>query len=275
MTTLITRNDDFGSARAANGAILEAVEQGFVKNVSCMAVGPHIDADAKDLEELCRKRNACIGLHAAVNAEWDNLKFLPILPEEEIPSLLDEKGMLYLHPMFFQKQMPQVEELMKEIRAQLDVLTHLGLTVSYVDTHMLPDAVIPGLKEAISGFAREKGLVDQRWFYTFPMVKQPVPQEWTEVDKIVAAYENWMDAMEKEEQYISIMHPAKQTMEMSLFRNMALTGDGVAKSRHAEYKILTCGILNRMAEEKGIMAIRYTDAVPQGDTIENALKALS
>ncbi len=40
---LITRADDFGSALAADGAILEAVESGrLVRNVSCMAVGATI-----------------------------------------------------------------------------------------------------------------------------------------------------------------------------------------------------------------------------------------
>lgn len=273
MITLITRNDDFGSARAANGAIMEAVEEGFVKNVSCMAVGPHIDVDAAQLEELCKKKNACIGLHAAINAEWDYLKFLPALPAEQIQSLVAENGIFKMHPMMYEKQMPVVEEIMKEIRAQLDVLTRLGLTVSYVDTHMLPDAIVPGLKQEISRFAEEKGLADQRWFYTFPSERQPVPECWTESsEEIFQAYEKWFDSMEENHQYISIMHPAKMSMETKMFRNMVLKGDSVAKSRDAEYRVLISGKLSELAEKAGVKLIRYTDAIPQGDSIQNALK---
>lgn len=275
MANLITRNDDFGSARAANEAIMEAVAEGFVKNVSCMAVGPQIDADAAELEALCKKRGACIGLHAAINAEWDCLKFSSILPAEEIRSVVDEKGIFSMHPMLFEKQMPVVEEVMKEIRAQLDCLTRLGLTVSYVDTHMLPDAIIPGLKEEISRFAEEKGLVDQRWFYTFPSKRQPVPECWTEPsEEILKEYEKWLGSMEEEQQYISIMHPAKRSMETQMFRNMVLRGDSVAKSRDAEYRALVSGKLSEMARSAGVRAIRYTDAIPQGDTIQMALQHL-
>ncbi len=273
MATLITRNDDFGSARAANAAILEAVEQGFVKNVSCMATGPHIDVDAAALNELCKRKNVCIGLHAAINAEWDYLKFLSVLPQKKIKSLTDKKGMFLMHPMLFEKQMPRVEEVMWEIRAQLERLTELGLNVSYIDTHMLPDAVIPGLTEEISRFAKEKGLIDQRWFYTFSNVRQPVPEKWEEQpEQIMREYGKWLESMEKDRQYISIMHPAKMSLETQLFRNAVLKGDWVARSRNAEYRALTSGKLNELAEAAGVEVIRYTDAIPQGDTIRNALE---
>ena len=51
MKYLITRTDDFGSAASADQVILKAVSEGnYVKNVSCMAVTPHIEKDAKELE---------------------------------------------------------------------------------------------------------------------------------------------------------------------------------------------------------------------------------
>ncbi len=271
--TLITRTDDFGSARAANAAILEALTKGFVKNVSCMAVGPQIDADAKELVETAKKYGVCIGLHAAINAEWDFLKFLPVLPPQEIPSLVTKEGTFYMHPMMFATHMPQVEEVMKEIRGQLELLTKLGLPISYVDTHMLPDSLIPGLTDALTEFAKEKGLIDQRWFYTFPTVKQPVP-DGTEksAEEVNRAYAAWLDSFE-EKQYICVMHPAKYSRETLFFRNPVLTGDSVARSRDAEYRFLTSDAAVTLLKEHAVTPIPYTQALPFGDTIKDAVKS--
>lgn len=157
MKNLITRMDDFGSAFAADGAIFQAIKKGdYVKNVSCMAVAPYIEKDAKELEELRKKKSICIGLHATLNSEWEKIDYHSILNPKEISSLVDEKGKFAMHPMLFEKRMPKTIECIREISAQLDKLTTFGLTVEYIDTHMLPDAVVPGLKEALTEFARKK-----------------------------------------------------------------------------------------------------------------------
>ena len=52
-----------------------------------------------------------------------------------------------------------------------------------------------------------------------------------------------------------------------MFYNMALKGDSVAKSREAEQHLLNSGALEKMCRERGIQLLKYTDAVPQGDTI--------
>lgn len=249
---LITRADDFGSAYAANKAILEAVQNGeYVKNVSCMAVGPHIDTGSEALEELHKRKGICIGLHAALNSEWDYLKFLPISAIEEIPS---------------------VEQAIWEIEAQLDFLVKLGLTIEYIDTHMLPEAAVPGLKEALSEFSRRKGLIDHRWFYTVSSVHQPVLTGEHLLEQDIKAYEEWFVSMKEGEQYVNILHPARYSRETLLFANRVLKGNGVAKSREAEAKLLMDSQFKLYCVKEGIIPLKYTEAKPQGDTTDNAAK---
>lgn len=269
--TLITRTDDFGSARAANRAILKALHQGnYVRNVSCMAVSPCIEADAVELESLRRKKKFCIGLHAAINSEWERVAYKSILPPQEVQSLVDENGTFTMHPMFFEKKMPNITEIIKEIGAQLDYLTKLGLTVEYMDTHMLPEVSVPGMLEALSDFAEKKGLVDQRWYYTFAKKHQPVLDDSTSAQENILAYECWYDSFEEDRQYINILHPAEYSGETKQFYNMVLTGDSVAKSREAEQQLLNSRMLENMCIRRGISLIKYTEAVPQGDTTMNA-----
>lgn len=271
MKNLITRTDDFGSAFAADGVILQALKKGdYVKNVSCMAVAPYIENDAKELEELRKKKGICIGLHATLNSEWIKVDYNSVLNPKEISSLVDENGKFIMHPMFFENRMPKTAECIREISAQLDKLTTLGLTVEYVDTHMLPDAVVPGLKEALTEFARKKGLIDQRWFYTFAEEHQPVLDGNKSLQKDAAAYNKWFESFEEDKQYINILHPARYSEETKLFYNQALTGDEVARSREAEQQLLNSGKLEEFCEKLEIKRIKYTEAVPQGDTTLSA-----
>ena len=77
--TFIARADDFGSAQAANAAILEALTQGcLIRNVSCMAPGPHIARDAEALRAFAARVD--LGLHLTVNSEWDTVAWTPCGP---------------------------------------------------------------------------------------------------------------------------------------------------------------------------------------------------
>lgn len=272
MKYLITRADDFGSAKAANAVILQAIKEGdYIRNISCMAGAPAMQEGAEELERLRKKNSFCIGLHAVLNSEWENVHFRSILRAEEIPSLVDENGIFAAHPMMFNQKMPDVEEAVREISAQLDRLIALKVTVEYVDTHMLPDAAVPGLMDALSDFAKKKGLVDQRNYYTFPSRHQPSLTGNSSVEEDLIKYRTWYECMEEEKQYINILHPAKYSEETKLFYNHTLRGDVVARSRNAEQLVLNSKKLEKLCYELGIRPIKYTEAVPQGDTTINAM----
>ncbi|MDD3361255.1 MAG: ChbG/HpnK family deacetylase [Hespellia sp.] len=267
MKYLITRADDFGSAVAANQAILQAVKRnGYLKNVSCMAAAPCMEAGAEELERMRKQLGICIGLHVTLNSEWDDVDFHSVLPAKKIPTLVDERGVFAMHPMLFKKRMPDTAECMLEISAQLDRLVKLGLHIEYVDTHMLPDAIVPGLMEALTEFAQKHGLLDQRQFYTFSEKHQPNLGTQNSLSLDEQAYSDWFDSMQEGQQYINILHPAYYCEEMKKFHNPVLQGDSVAKNREAEQRLLNSGRLERLCMEKQIVCLRYRDAKAQGDT---------
>ncbi len=273
MKYVITRTDDFGSAPLANKVILEAVREGqYVKNVSCMAASPFITQGAEELEILRKEKKICLGVHITLNSEWEKIHFKSVLPPGQIPSLVDEQGVFTMHPMYFAQKVPVVEEAVKEAGAQLDRLTMLGLKIEYMDTHMLPEAAVPGLIEALSEFAKEKGLIDQRWFYTFAKEHQPVLDGIRTMEEDLDAYCAWYDLMEDGKQYINILHPASYSAETRLFYNHVLTGEQVAKSRDAEQRLLCSGRLEQYCDVHEIQRITYKEAKPQGDTTMEAAK---
>ena len=211
---MITRADDLGCSHAANLAIAEVVTTGdIIKNVSCMAVGPHIEEGAELLKNC---RAICLGMHATLNAEWDLIKWLPVTPTEKIPSLLTLEGTFAADPSQFLTKIPDTKQILVEFDNQLDLLTKFGLNIQYVDTHMLPEFFISGLHQAMDEWVKKKGLINHIPYYRFPSKLEP--EKCNSFDASLAAMFRWLDSL-KDDGYFSVMHPAKYSREMLLFTN--------------------------------------------------------
>ena len=94
----ITRADDLGSSYSANQAIEQVVDAGFIKNVSIMACAPAIEDAA---QRLAHRKDVCFGMHTTLNAEWDRVKWGPVLPSEQCKGLVDQNGCFLPHPTMF------------------------------------------------------------------------------------------------------------------------------------------------------------------------------
>ena len=250
--TLITRADDFGSSLAANAAILEAQKAGFIRNVSLMAVGPFIEDGA---EALKQGRDICLGMHAVLNSEWEEVKWVPASPKGEIPSLLDSDGEFYSRPSLFPKSF-RIEEALKEYNAQLDKLTRLGFPISYVDSHMFAERDVDGLAEAFSQWTAQKGLIDHKWFYRgFPMDLSEAPLA-QRLGRALAGIG------EEGGQYLHIFHPAYPTEEMLHYYHEGSPAPTVQQRRGEEYRFVTAPETLSLCEKCGVRPIRYDEAAP-------------
>jgi predicted glycoside hydrolase/deacetylase ChbG (UPF0249 family) len=265
-TALITRADDLGSSHSANIAIAAAALAGdYIKNVSCMAPGPYIDEGA---EMVKSNKNICFGMHAVLNAEWDFIKWQPLSPLNEIPSIVTSEGSFYQDPSAFLGHKPSIEEIMIEFNRQLDYLTNLGINISYIDSHMFPEACIPGLSEAMSGWIREKGLIDHIQYYNFPSQPQPEIVPDGDLEENLISMESWFKTM-GDGQFFTVMHPAKYSREMLLCANKKVPVGLVARIRNAEYEMLLSGRLEAVCRKLGIKCLRYDEAVEQGNTFDS------
>jgi hypothetical protein len=101
---------------------------------------------------------ADFGLHITLTAEWSNLRWKPLQEED---SIARSDGTMHYTVEELIAASPNLDALMAEIRAQYELLTNLGFTLSYVDEHMLVGRV-PGLAERIAVFAEENNLIYDR-----------------------------------------------------------------------------------------------------------------
>jgi hypothetical protein len=153
---LITRGDDAGCCCSAGRAILTAFERGIVRNVSVMAPAPQLKQAGELLGPLA---GLCAGLHVTVTCEWDTPRWGPVLDAGQVPALVDDRGHFLADPAELNRRNPPLEQMLAEVRAQLQAARASGFDIRYFDLHM-GVGWISGLDEALADWARQEGLIN-------------------------------------------------------------------------------------------------------------------
>jgi len=133
--------DDFGDSRAVNTAVIRAHKEGTLTAASLMAGGQAYQQAAALARE---NRSLALGLHLVV------LAGKAVLPPLEIPHLVDQRGFFRSDPLqagiYYFFSPTARKELEREISAQFERFTQVGLPLSHVDGHEhmhLHPAVLP------------------------------------------------------------------------------------------------------------------------------------
>jgi hypothetical protein len=103
-------------------------------------------------------------VHLALTSEWSDVKWRPLT---HAPSLVDEHGFFF--PMVWPRadfpahtdlksNSPDLGEIERELRAQIELAKKLIPHVSYASEHMGFDAVAPGVHDLVMRLMREYGL---------------------------------------------------------------------------------------------------------------------
>lgn len=123
---LIVNCDDLGSCHAANVATYEALRDGIATSATLMVPCPWAR------EAASRYRGEDVGVHLTLNAEWDLYRWGPVT---HAPSLLDGDGGF---PRTVQDvwDHADLDEVRRELRAQIERAILWGFDVSHLDSHM-------------------------------------------------------------------------------------------------------------------------------------------
>jgi predicted glycoside hydrolase/deacetylase ChbG (UPF0249 family) len=123
---LIVNCDDLGSTHAANLGIYEALRDGIATSATLMVPCPW----ARDA--AARYRGEDIGVHLTLNAEYDLYRWGPIT---QAPSLLDGDGG-FPRTLSDVWEHADLDEVRRELRAQVERAILWGFDVSHLDSHM-------------------------------------------------------------------------------------------------------------------------------------------
>ena len=128
MKKLIITADDYGMSRAVNDAIDAGIAAGLITSTNVMTNMPYY----KDAAKLKENSDVSVGLH------WVLASGKPVLPKEEIPSLVADNGEFYPYPIFrnrLRKKQISFDEIKKELVAQYNLYFDLMGQPDYWNTH--------------------------------------------------------------------------------------------------------------------------------------------
>jgi chitin disaccharide deacetylase len=130
MVSVIVHADDFGLSEKVNEGILRAHVNGILTSTSIIAGGRAFD-HAVDL--IKANPSLDLGIHLTLIEER------PLLPPEDVPSLLLNNGHFYPHAKNFFKSYIlnkiSLAEIRREFNAQFEKVSDFGLSISHIDSH--------------------------------------------------------------------------------------------------------------------------------------------
>jgi len=195
---LIVRGDDIGSSHAADAACIQSYKEGIMTTVELMVPCPWFPEALKLLNEnpgldvgihlvltsewenyKWRNPGLDVGIHLVLTSEWENYKWRPLT---WVPSLTDADG--YFYPTIWQrKDMPpgtalrdanwKIEEIEKEMRAQIELAKRKVPHVSHLTCHMGCSSWDPKVKKVCTQLAKEYNLDIAPWHSSFHRPPRP------------------------------------------------------------------------------------------------------
>ena len=143
---LIINADDFGFSPSVNRGIVECFENGLITSTSIMMNTPYTD----EAIDLIKKHNITnVGIH--LNLTYGK----SVLPKEDIPSLVDSRGIF--HYVCMLGYYTQYVDAKKELRAQIEKFLATGLKPTHLDHHHYFHEV-PNILKAYLELAQEYNL---------------------------------------------------------------------------------------------------------------------
>ncbi|MBQ4914232.1 polysaccharide deacetylase family protein [Maribacter sp. MMG018] len=129
---LMVHADDAGLSHSENRATMQSLKNGMVNSCSIMVPCPWFYEMAVFAIDNMRFD---YGVHLTLTCEWQHYRFGPVLPVDEVPSLVDDHGFFFKKREQLRKN-AKVEDVEKELRAQIDRAIEFGLKPTHLDSHM-------------------------------------------------------------------------------------------------------------------------------------------
>lgn len=158
---LIIRSDDAGMSHSVNMGLERLIETGLPVSVSVMFPCPWYQETVQILKQ---HPAVAVGIHLTLNSEWKNYRWGPVLGRGAVPTLVDADGYFFSSSEALHRNHPDLREVEKELRAQVQRALSSGLKIDYVDYHMGTAVRYPEFREITERLAREFGLGMSEYF---------------------------------------------------------------------------------------------------------------
>ena len=209
---VLLRLDDNGMNHAVTKAIEQVAATGISFSTSVMFACPWYQEAVAILKKY---PNISIGVHLTLNSEWKYYRWGPILGRSAVPSLVDSNG--YFHPSTrtFLQSGYNLDEVEKELSAQIERALQSGLQIDYVDYHMGTATSTPELRTIVEKLAKKYKLGISRYFGEHYQTMFDIPVEQKKNDFLKSMQELVADKIN-----LFVMYVGEGTPEMNALVSM-------------------------------------------------------
>ncbi|HSE41454.1 MAG TPA: ChbG/HpnK family deacetylase [Acidobacteriota bacterium] len=256
---VLLRLDDNGMNHAVVAAIRQVAETGIPFSASVMFTCPWYQEAVDVLKQF---PNVSAGVHLVLNSEWKYYRWGPVLGKTAVPSLVDQDGFFLYSTEAFLASPYKLDEVEKELSAQIDRGKKSGLKLDYVDYHMWTAISTPQLRAIVEKLAKQNQLGISRYFGEEYQSMFDVP-----VEKKSEEFFKRLNGLQKNVVNLVVMHVAQDTPEMQALIDMnnpdqrSGTEPIVARHRSAELKILLSKQFQDLLKSGAIKLLTYRDVV--------------
>ena len=261
---LILHADDLAVAHSEDAASFEALDQHAVTSASIMVPCPWLTEVAAYAKA---HPDADLGLHLTLTSEWKTYRWGPVESKDKVPSLLDPSG--YFWPETDHHQI-NAEEAEREIRAQIELASALGIHPTHLDSHMGVLFSRPDLFAVYLKVARE---------YKFPFLAVRTPDAPKELLAMLSDQDLILDSLVMADGKVNtadwksfytnaiknlkpgvteiIVHLGHDDAELQSV--MVDHPDYGAAWRQRDYNVVTSPEFKKLLEENHVVLIRWSD----------------
>jgi chitin disaccharide deacetylase len=257
---LLLRLDDVGMNHSVNTAIKRVAESGIPFSASVLVVCPWFH---EAVEILSKHPQISVGVHLALNSEWQSYRWGPVLGRSAVPSLVDTSGYFLPSTNEFLAHKYDLAEVERELDAQIQRAMRSGLRVDYVDYHMGTAVSTPELRAIVERLAAKYKVGVSRYFAEVRKDLWGLPIN-VKRDSLAA----FARRIQPGAVNLAVIHVAEATPEMNALvdKNAAQmnspTGEPLSgKHRQAELDAVLSSELAAVARERGIKFITYRDVI--------------
>jgi predicted glycoside hydrolase/deacetylase ChbG (UPF0249 family) len=238
---LVIRSDDAGMSHSVNMGLEKLIATGLPVSVSVMFPTPWYQ---ETVEILKRNPAVAVGIHLTLNSEWKNYRWGPVLGRTAVPSLVDADGYFFQSADALHRNNPNLQEVEKELRAQIERALRSGLKIDYVDYHMGTAVRYPEFREITERLAKEFGLGMSQYFGETRHDPQYAAAPRNKADSLVAMIDRL-----RPQYNLVVTHVGIDDAELGALLDMNVGGALPEMSK------------NRQGELDALMSARFSEAI--------------
>jgi predicted glycoside hydrolase/deacetylase ChbG (UPF0249 family) len=252
---LIIRSDDAGMSHSVNMGLERLIESGLPVSVSVMFPTPWYQ---ETVEILKRHPAVSVGIHLTLNSEWKNYRWGPVSGRSAVPTLVDADGYFFPSSEALYRNHPDLGEIERELRAQIERARRSGLKIDYVDYHMGTALRYPEFREVTERLAREFALGMSTYFGE----PRHDPQYWAaprdKTDSLVAMVNRLQPGFN-----LVVTHVGLDGPELGALLDMNTAGPlpEMSKNRQGELDALTSQRFSDALKARSVRLITYRQLI--------------